>query len=216
MYKLRNEDVEQRILSLRTSGGIRHPKPPQRRSESAVMVPLVFRDGQYQILFEKRALSLKQQPGDICLPGGGIDPGETPRQAAVREVSEELLVDPDQVEILSPLDGVLGPGERTIWPFVGLLREYRDTWSADEVDHTFLVPLAFFLQTEPDRYEAQQIVQPAEDFPFEKVSGGESYRFRRRKYDFLFYSYGEYHIWGATARIINRFVSFWKQEEGMI
>jgi mutator protein MutT len=32
-------------------------------------------------------------PDDVGLPGGSIDPGETPEQAAVREVKEETTLD---------------------------------------------------------------------------------------------------------------------------
>lgn len=34
------------------------------------------------------------------MPQGGIDPGETPRDAALRELSEETGIDPGQVEVL--------------------------------------------------------------------------------------------------------------------
>lgn len=35
------------------------------------------------------------------MPQGGIDPGETPREAALRELTEETGVDPGQVEVLA-------------------------------------------------------------------------------------------------------------------
>jgi len=50
----------------------------------------VVRDGHILLIHKKRGLG----KGKINGPGGRIDPGETPRQCAVREVREELCVTP--------------------------------------------------------------------------------------------------------------------------
>lgn len=59
----------------------------------------VFRDGQVLLIRKKRGLG----EGKINGPGGKLDPGETPVQAAVREVHEEV-----GVTVLDPIDrGIL-------------------------------------------------------------------------------------------------------------
>lgn len=40
----------------------------------------------------------------LQMPQGGIDPGETPRQAALRELTEETGVAPDLVEVIAESD----------------------------------------------------------------------------------------------------------------
>ncbi|MBU0676942.1 MAG: 8-oxo-dGTP diphosphatase [Verrucomicrobia bacterium] len=54
----------------------------------------VIRDGQVLLIHKKRGLGA----GKINGPGGRLEDGETPREAAIREVEEELLVTPLGVE----------------------------------------------------------------------------------------------------------------------
>lgn len=69
---------------------------------AAVLVPLIQKGGEYHVVFEVRAGSLKTQPGEICFPGGAVERGETPKQAAVRETMEELLINRCQIRVIAP------------------------------------------------------------------------------------------------------------------
>ena len=52
---------------------------------SAVLVPLVRREGRLGVLFEVRSTALTWQPGDICFPGGRIELDDAgPEAAAVQ------------------------------------------------------------------------------------------------------------------------------------
>lgn len=53
----------------------------------------VIKDGRVLLIHKKKGLGA----GKINGPGGRVDRGETPRQAAIREVEEELLVTPTGV-----------------------------------------------------------------------------------------------------------------------
>ena len=61
-----------------------HPPKPVRRS--AVLVPLLYRGGEPELLFEQRSFLLEHQPGEVCFPGGRVEENETPEEAAVREI----------------------------------------------------------------------------------------------------------------------------------
>ena len=177
-------------------------RPLSKRRGSSVLIPLIQKNGEWNLLFEVRALDLDAQPGEVCFPGGRIEPGETPVEAAVRETMEELLVDKEQIEVLAPLDALPGPGGPSIWPVLGILSDYENTWSDEEVDHTFTVPVSYFLKTEPEIYETLQVTIPGEDFPFEKIPGGRDYPWKKRHYTVMFYSDTDPLIWGITAKII--------------
>ena len=199
-----------RLEILQHSESTRAPRPPERHRESAVLIPLIETEEGYDILFEQRAMTLKHQPGDICLPGGMLEDGESPLQAAVRETQEELKVRPDQIRILFPMDAMNGPADRPVWPAVALLTDYAGTYAPQEVDHTFRVPLSFFLEEEPERYRARRTTVPAEDFPFEQIAGGRDYWNKGGEYDILFYHYEGTAIWGATARIVHAFIKLFR------
>ena len=56
------------------------------------------------ILLTRRAAAMRNHPGQWALPGGRIDPGETPQQAALRELGEEVALHVDASCILGRLD----------------------------------------------------------------------------------------------------------------
>ena len=80
-------------------------KKAEPKRGASVLIPLVWKDGEPHLLFEVRAYDLKVQPGEVCFPGGRIEEGETPQDAVLREVSEELFVRKEQVRILGLLAG---------------------------------------------------------------------------------------------------------------
>ena len=180
--------------------------------KAAVTIPMLPAGQGYDILFEVRSGNVDSQPGDICLPGGMLEPGETPKEAAVRETMEELLVERQQIEILGLMDVNWTGSGMMMYPYAALLKAYEETFSADEVSEVFCVPLSFFLTTEPEAYRTQAKVIPDENFPYERIHGGENYGWRTRSEKVLFYQYGDRTIWGLTARIMHSFAAIIRAE----
>ena len=97
--------------------------------KSAVVIPLIEKNRQYHVLFEVRSSSLKTQPGEVCFPGGGCEDGETAEETAAREICEELLIEKDQIELIAPADIFVSPFNMMIFPFIGMLKDYKGTFS---------------------------------------------------------------------------------------
>ena len=174
--------------------------------EAAVLIPLLEGPTGIEVLFEVRAKSLSVQPGEVCLPGGSIERGETPREAAVRETCEELLVSPSQIEMLGSMGAERGPGGRPLHVFVGKVSNYEGSFSPDEVDRTFSLPLSWLMSHEPQLYDVRmQPIYPA-DFPWELVPGGREYRWSMPSSSVPFYTGTDPVVWGATARVLKMFV----------
>ena len=68
----------------------RRPEPIGKHRYYSVLLPLVEKDGQLHLLYEMRARHMKSDPGEICFPGGHIEAGETPLEAALRETFEAV------------------------------------------------------------------------------------------------------------------------------
>ena len=134
------------------------------KREAAVLLPLVPSGDGYDILFEKRSPDIVQG-GEICFPGGSVEDGETPQEAAERETKEELLLPAPGVSVLSPLHVIQGPGGRKVTSFLGILTDYRGTFSTDEVAKVLRIPLEKLLEAEPLTAEADQVMVLPEDFP---------------------------------------------------
>ncbi len=190
---------------IRKMYGDREPVLRESRQQGAgVLIPLLEKDGCTQVLFEVRASHLDAQPGEVCLPGGRMEPGENGAQTAVRETCEELLIPESQVEVISPLDGFIGPGGRPLWVTLGRLHDYRGTFSPEEVDHVFTIPLQWFAENEPERYVTRQATQPGENFPYDRIPRGRNYAWRERPYEVFFYNWPGEELWGITARIMHQ------------
>lgn len=173
----------------------------------AVTVPLLAGEhGEDAVLFEVRAETLKRQPGEIALPGGRVEPGESAEQAAVRETCEELLVDENQVDLIGPLDLMPHLSGSLVHPFLARLSGYAGSYSPSEVKTVFTVPLAFFMETPPKVYHNVVTVTGVDPaFPYELVGGG-PYPWSKADHEVLFYQYENRVIWGLTARVIKNMV----------
>lgn len=176
---------------------------------SAVLIPLVQIDGAWHVLFEVRAFNMRKQPGDISFPGGKIDATDaSPCHAALRETYEELGVDPETVQLLGELSPYVASPSFVVYPFVGVIdMQQVKNINDDEVDQVFTVPLEWLLECTPYVHMISVDPQPGEDFPFEKIMNGEKYEWRGRQMEEWFYEYGDYTIWGLTARILKYFLA---------
>ena len=191
-------------------------------SRSSVFVPFVFMDGEHHLLFEKRSPEIRQG-GEICFPGGGIDGSldKNSRHTALRETMEELGVDEELIRIDGQSDSVIASMGAVIEVYVGelMIHSLDDCrLNRAEVDEIFLVPVRYFREHPPKEYELHLEIKPSyfdEDgnevilLPVQELGLPERYSrpWKGRNYGVLVYSWGQYTIWGITARIVNSLVS---------
>jgi len=163
------------------------PLPPGVR-RAAVLIPLLHTDDGAALLLTMRTDEVERHKGQISFPGGGVEDGESLLDAALRETYEEIGVRPEDVDILGGLDEeeTAISGFR-VTPFVGLIPyPNRLRLSAHEVRAILRVPLHVLLDPHNVRTEIWDR--------------------RGRPTVIYFYTAGREVIWGATARIIARFL----------
>jgi len=150
---------------------------------AAVLVPIIEYADEPRVLLTRRADHLGSHAGQVAFPGGKIEAGETPAEAAIREADEEVGLKAGFIEVAGYLDAYeTGTGFR-ILPVVSFVRPgFTLTVHDGEVAEVFEVPLSFLMDARNhERHKA-------------------TWQGREREYYAM--PYNGHYIWGATAGML--------------
>ena len=176
------DDIE-RVLAGRPIGQRTAPAFPDARP-SAVLVVLADGQSGAEVLLTRRSRHMRNHKGEISFPGGRLDPGETPVEAALREAHEEVGLDPSLVTVIGELDHLDTVVSRSsIVPIVGRVPSTLPLHPASmEVERILWLPLAELVR--PDTYRSE--------------------RWGRTPTDRLlhFFELDDETVWGATAHML--------------
>jgi 8-oxo-dGTP pyrophosphatase MutT (NUDIX family) len=173
-------------------------RPPEDNDARRGAVLVLFGEGADgpDLLLTERAHHMRSHPGQVSFPGGKIDPGETPREAALREAWEETGLDPSGVHVFAELPELwLPPSNFAVTPVLGWWHEPTDVGvvDPDEVHDIFLAPI-------------RELTDPAHRIVVRHPSGW-------RGPGFLIGDDKDVILWGFTAGIVSRLLDFvgWSQ-----
>ncbi|MCI2105605.1 MAG: CoA pyrophosphatase [Intestinimonas sp.] len=175
------------------------------RGHYAVLVPLVEKEGSVHVLLEVRSDTLGRQPGEVCFPGGKMEPGEGVTQCAFRETWEELGIPPSAIRPIARLDLLHHQNGNLMFPLLAQLDPDCLTSlrpNLDEVKEAFLVPLDFLRENSPQVYTYALQPDVGEDFPYERIGFPNGYAWAPGKVEVPIWNYKNHAIWGMTARIL--------------
>ena len=162
---------------------------PDDLRRAAALLVLYPVDGAAAFLLTKRSSDLPHHSGQVSLPGGAVDDGETLEQAALREAQEEIGLHPSLVTLLGGLTPMHIPVSRYVLnPFVGVVAsppvvvvEPREVERVIEVPVAALVDPARHCRTTRER-DGIEI-----DMPYFDLDGEQ--------------------VWGATAMVLAEFAA---------
>ena len=90
---------------------------------AAVLILLYPIEDKWHFFLTKRTDNVEHHKGQISLPGGMLEKGESHKKAAIRETFEELGVQSRDINIIGPLTPLYIPiSNFKIFPFVGWLK----------------------------------------------------------------------------------------------
>jgi 8-oxo-dGTP pyrophosphatase MutT (NUDIX family) len=145
----------------------------------------------HDLLLTERAHGMRSHPGQVSFPGGSIDPGETPVEAALREAEEETGLRADGVEVFAELPELwLPPSNFAVTPVLGWWAQESPVGVVDpaEVHAVYRVPL-------------EELLDPTHRVSVRHPSGWTAP-------GFLIGPEHDVVLWGFTAGIISRLLDF--------
>ena len=113
---------------------------------SSVLLLLFIENNELTTCLIKRPAHMKHHAGQIALPGGRIEKGETALETAFRETWEEIGIPDNEIEVLGELSLLYVEVSRfMIHPFVGWLKQKPDfKVNTNEVEKVIIFPLKYF------------------------------------------------------------------------
>jgi 8-oxo-dGTP pyrophosphatase MutT (NUDIX family) len=156
---------------------------------AAGLILLYPHDEALQLLLTLRGSTLRHHTGQVSLPGGRLDDGESIEAAALREADEEVGLAPEAVEILGRLTPLHVPVSRhLLHPVVGMTSARPAFRLAElEVERLIEVPLARLRAPDVVAWEQRRRERPP----------GEG-----QLMDVPYFDVGGVKVWGATAMIL--------------
>jgi len=164
-------------------------EPPDVARAAAVLLLLYPLGDQWHVPLTLRPSHMVDHAGQISLPGGAVEPGETSAEAAIREFHEELAAADLEIELLGRLSTrYVAVSNYRVEPWVGAAaRRGQMVPNPVEVEELLEVPLT-------------HLMDPVHLGRHQRQRDG-------RTFNAPHFQWQSHQIWGATCMILGEFVT---------
>lgn len=176
-----------------TEGPKRELEAPEDARLSSVLILLYpNRKENLELILTLRNRNI-DHGGQISLPGGRSEKGESRTETALREAREEVGINPDRIRVLGCLSELyVSHSNNRVLPVVGYL-DYSPTLklNPDEVEEAFTVEL--------------------QSLESKKNLTVENWELKKQSYEVPYWDVHEVPLWGATAMILSEFLELYRE-----
>ena len=156
---------------------------------AAVLILLYPLGNNWYFYLTKRTKMVEHHKGQISLPGGMLEKGESSQKAAIRETYEELGIEPQGINIIGPLTPFYIPVSGfNVFPFVGWIAKCPTLEiQSKEVSKVFAPSVSSLINPQNKKIKRSTMLGQKVEIPF-------------------FDLHNEM-VWGATSMILSEFKS---------
>ncbi len=185
-------EAQRRMAPIPRPGWLPGRSPEESRPAAALLL-LFPAASPVHVLLTVRSNQLPSHAGQVSMPGGAVEKGESLEQAALREASEETGVDPAVVRVLGSLTPLHIPVSGFVLNTVVGVADARP---------------AFRLAGT----EVEQVVEPSLDALLDPDAVRRSPRLRDGLFqDVPYFAVDGVQVWGATAMVLAEFLEIVRQ-----
>ena len=159
---------------------------------AAVLILLYPLGNNWYFYLTKRTKTVEHHKGQISLPGGMLEKGESSQEAAIRETYEELGIKPQSINIIGPLTPFYIPiSGFNVFPFVGWIAKCPTLEiQSKEVSKVFTPSVSSLMSPQNKKIKRSTMLDQKIEIPFFELKNEM--------------------VWGATSMILSEFKSVLK------
>ena len=156
---------------------------------AAVLILLYPLNNNWYFYLTKRTKTVEHHKGQISLPGGMLEKGESSQKAAIRETYEELGIKPQGINIIGPLTPFYIPVSGfNVFPFVGWIAKCPTLEiQSKEVSKVFAPSVSSLMNPQNKKIKRSTMLGQKVEIPF--------------------FDLNNEMVWGATSMILSEFKS---------
>jgi 8-oxo-dGTP pyrophosphatase MutT (NUDIX family) len=165
---------------------------------AAALLLIYPHDDAWHVPLTVRGSNLRHHTGQVSLPGGRLDDGESIEDGALREAYEEVGVVPAEVDVLGRLTPLpVWVSGHLLHPVVGVVARRPDfVLASHEVERLIEVPIALLREPERVLWEERTRILPPKGVM-----------------NVPYFDVPDAHVWGATAMVLAEFVALVEEVE---